>query len=112
METVLLKITRDKAWAAAALPYRIFINNEQRAMLRIGKRIELEVPKERFAIRVEAVGNKLQFQRIESEKVIFPAYCENGVIECRVSSSLQAVGYLTLGLIKPMVTIKIDVIYK
>lgn len=94
-----------------AMPYRIIVNGKEEAKLTIGKSLSLEIPKEQTTLKVSMVGNALTFHKIEKEIVIFPQYCKTNIVNCSITTKINWLGYLTLGLFQAMGRTEINVEY-
>ena len=111
METIILNISRDKAFVGAAMPYRIVINGMEKGKIKIGNNMSLELPCNQSTLKVSMVGNSLSFHNIEKEVVLFPQYCKTGVINCRIKTKFNWLGYLTLGLLQAVGRTELEMEY-
>ena len=112
MSTTKLKITRDKAFVASAMPYRIYINGQEVAKIKIGNEMTFDIPTSQTTLKVAMVGNAMTFHRIEKEVVLFPDHCKSGIIECRIASKANLIGILTCGLFQAIGHLDITVNYR
>lgn len=111
MSEIVLNINRKKALVGAALPYRIIINGEEVDKLMIGKSTSVKVPKQNTTLKISMVGNAINFHNIEKETVLFPECCKTGVINCTIITKINWIGYMTLGILRAMADVKIDIQY-
>lgn len=95
----------------SAMPYRIIVNGTEKAKLTIGKSISLEIPKEQMTLKVSMVGNAMTFHKMEKEIVVFPQYCKTNIINCSITTKLNWLSLLTLGLFQAMGKTEINVEY-
>lgn len=112
METIKLNIKRDNSMTGCAMPYRIIINGTEKAKLTIGKSLSLEIPKEQTTLKVSMVGNAITFHKIGKEIVIFPQYCKTNIINCSISTKINWLGTLTMGLLQAHGRTEINVDYR
>ena len=112
MKTITLNVSRDKSLVGAGMSYRIFINDKEVAKLRIGKTFSCQLPDEQFALRTSMVGNALSFHKIGKEVVVFPEYSKSGVINCKLRTRLNWLGFLTLGMFQAIGRTEIEVLYQ
>lgn len=111
METIKLNLKRDHSMTGGAMPYRIIVNGEEVAKLTIGKSFSLEIPKEQTTLKVSMVGNAMTFHKMEKEIVVFPQYCKTDVINCSITTKLNWIGFMTMGLLQAMGRTEISVEY-
>ena len=111
MNTIKLNISRDKAFVGAAMPYRIIINGKEICKLKIGKSFSMDLPNAQSALKVSMVGNSVTFHKIEKEVVLFPQYCKTGIVNCKISTKFNWIGYLTLGLLQAIGRTEIEIEY-
>lgn len=112
MENIKLNIRRDKSFVGAAMPYRIIINGTKVGKIKIGNNLSFDMPPTQSTLRVSMVGNSLTFHKIEKELVLFPQYCTIGVINCNITTKLNWLGLLSLGIIQAIGRTEIDIEYK
>ena len=112
MDTTKLDISRDKALVGAAMPYRIIVNGTEVGKIKIGNSMSFELPNTQSTLKVSMVGNSLTFHKIEKEVVIFPQYCKTGIINCRINTKFNWLGYLTLGLLQAIGRTELEIEYK
>lgn len=106
-----LHICRDKAFVGAAMPYRIIINGIETAKLAIGKSLFLEIPNEQSTLKVSMVGNSFTFHKIEKTVVLYPQYCKNDMINCKIKTKPNWVGCLTFGLLQAVGRVELEIDY-
>lgn len=111
METMKLNIKRDNSMTGGAMPYRIIVDGKEEAKLTFGKSLSLEIPQEQTTLKVSMVGNTMTFHKIEKEIVIFPQYCKTNIVNCSITTKINWLGYLTLGLLQAMGRTEINVEY-
>lgn len=111
METIKLNIKRDNSITGCAMPYRIFINGTEKAKLTFGKSLSLEIPNELTTLKVSMVGNLITFHKMEKEVVIFPRYCKTDIINCSISTKINWLGTLTMGLLQAHGRTEVNVEY-
>lgn len=111
MKIIKLNISRDKAFVGAAMPYRIIINGKEMNKMKIGGSLSLELPCIQSTLKVSMVGNSMTFHNIEKEVLLFPQYCKNGVINCKIKTKFNWLGYLTLGLLQAIGRTVLDIEY-
>ena len=111
MEKIIINISRDKAFVGAAMPYRIIINGIEKGKINIGKNMSFELENSQSTLKVSMVGNSLTFHNIEKEAVLFPQYCKAGVINCKIRTKFNWLGYLTLGLLQAIGRTELDIEY-
>ena len=112
MKTITLNVSRDKSLVGAGMSYRIFINDKEVAKLRIGKTFSCQLPGEQFTLRASMVGNALSFHKIGKEVVVFPEYSKSGVINCKLRTRQNWLGFLTLGMFQAIGRTEIEVLYQ
>lgn len=111
MSTITLNLYRSKAFVGGAMPYRIIINGTEVGKMMIGKSLSCEIPNAQSSLKVSMVGNSLTFHKIEKEIVLFPQYCKTGVINCKIKTKLNWLGYLTLGLLQAIGRTELEIEY-
>ena len=111
MSTITLNINRDKAFVGAAMPYRIIINGNEVGKIKIGKSITCELPNAQSSLKISMVGNSLTFHKIEKEIALFPQYCKTGVINCKIRTKFNWIGYLTFGLLQAIGRTELEIEY-
>ncbi len=111
MKIIKLNISRDKAFVGAAMPYRIIINGKEMNKIKIGGSLSFELPCIQSTLKVSMVGNSMTFHKIEKEVLLFPQYCKNGVINCKIKTKFNWLGYLTLGLLQAIGRTVLDIEY-
>lgn len=112
MKTIVLAITRKWALCAAAMPCRISVNGQEVAKLKVGGSCSCEISDERTVLRVSIVGNAISLHKAEKEVVLFPEYCRSNTVKCVISTKMNWLGFLTLGLFQAMARIEIEVEYQ
>ena len=93
------------------MPYRISINGEVRGKLWNGKSIDIVIAAEQSVLLVEVKGNWLSPHKIRKEVVLFPQYCKEGRIRCRVVTRHSWLDTITLGLIHAAGSLEVEVEY-
>lgn len=93
------------------MPYHMIVNGQKIAKLVIGKSLSLEIPKEQATLKVSMVGNAVTIHKIEKEIVLFPQYCKTNIINCSVTTKLNWLGALTLGMFQAVGRAEINVEY-
>ena len=111
MNTIKLNISRDKAFVGGAMPYRIIINGTEKGKIRTGKNMLFELPDTQSTLKISMIGNSLTFHNIEKEVVLFPQYCKTGVINCKIRTKFNWLGYLTLGLLQAIGRTELNIEY-
>lgn len=111
MDCIKLNIYRDKSLIGAGMPYRIFVNGVEKGKIGIGKSISIDIPNIQSTLKVSMVGNSLSFHNIEKEVVIFPQYCKNGIVKCRIKTKFNWIGYLTCGLLQAIGRTELEMEY-
>lgn len=111
METIKLNIKRDNSMIGGAMPYRIIVDGKEEAKLTIGKSFSLEILKKQVTLKVSMVGNAMTFHKIEKEIVVFPQYCKTNIVNCAITTKLNWLGVLTLGLFQALGRVEINVEY-
>lgn len=111
MKNLKLHIYRDKALVGAAMYYRVIINEVETGKLRIGKDMTLEIPNTQSTLKVSMVGNSFTFHKIEKSVVLYPQYCINGMINCKINTKLNWLGFLTLGLLQAIGRVELQIDY-
>lgn len=111
METVKLNITRNSAFVAAGMPYRILINGRELLRIANGKTASIDIPKQQSTLTVSMVGNSLNIHKIEKEVTLFPNNAQNGIVNCVISTKANALGVFTSGLFKSMADLEVQVEY-
>lgn len=112
MGTVRLNITRDKSFAAAAMPYRIIVNGEELATIKVGKTLSFDIPNSKSTLKIAMVGNAMSFHNIEKQVVLFPEYCKTGEIDCLITTKLNVFGVIFGGLFQPVGRAELKIVYK
>lgn len=113
MEQVELIVRRDKSFVAGAMPYRVYINGEEKAKITVGKEISLLIPNDdHMALKVSMFGNSMTFRGIEKEVVIYPKYSKNGEIICVISTKKNWLGIITFGIIQAVGKIELNIEYR
>lgn len=111
MNTIKLNISRDKAFVGAAMPYRVIINGTEVGKIKIGGSMSCDIPNTQSTLKISMVGNSMTFHNIEKEVVLFPQYCKSGVINCKIVTKFNWLGYLTLGLLQAIGRTELDIEY-
>lgn len=111
MGNLKLHIYRDKALVGAAMPYRIIINGVETGKLHIGKDMILELPNTPSTLKVSMAGNSFTFHKIEKAVVLHSQYCKNGIINCRINTKLNWLGFFTLGLLQAVGRVELQIDY-
>lgn len=111
MDTIKLNISRDKALVGAAMPYRVIINGTEKGKIKIGGNMSFELPDTRSTLKISMVGNSLTFHNIEKEVVLFPQYCKTGVINCKINTKFNWLGYLTFGFLQAVGRTELNIEY-
>lgn len=111
MKTIMLAITRNWALCAAAMPYRVSVNGQEVAKLKAGGHCSCEISDQRTVLRVAMVGNAFSLHKAEKEVVLFPKYCRSNTVKCGISTKMNWLGFLTLGLFQSIARIEIEVEY-
>ena len=111
MDRIILNISRDKAFVGAAMPYRIIINGKEMGKMKIGNNMSFDLPNIQSTLKVSMVGNSLTFHNIEKEVVLFPQCCKTGVVNCKIKTKFNWLGYLTLGLLQAVGRTELDIEY-
>ena len=106
-----LNISRDKAFAGAAMPYRIIINGKELNTIKNGGSLSFELPSIQSTLKVSMIGNSMTFHNIEKEVVLFPQYCKTGVINCKIKTKFNWLGSLTFGLFQAVGRMDLDIEY-
>lgn len=91
-----LKITRDKSVVGAAMPYRVYIDGEQKCMLLLGQTVVLDVPEKQIFLKVSMAG--MMIHKIEAEAIIYPEKCKDGIVNCTVKTKADLKGILSFAL--------------
>ena len=91
-----LKITRDKAYVGAAMPYRVYIDGEEKCMLLLGQTVVLDVPEKKITLKVSMAG--MMIHKIEAEAIIYPENCKDGIVNCTIKTKANFKGIFSLGL--------------
>ena len=112
MDSIKLNIGRDKAFVGAAMPYRIIINGMEKGKIKIGNNISFELPCDQSTLKVSMVGNSLTFHKIEKEVVLFPQYCKTCIINCKIRTKFNWLGFLTFGLLQAIGRTELEIDYK
>ena len=111
MNTIKLNISRDKAFVGAAMPYRVIINGTEVGKIKIGGSMSCDIPNTQSTLKISMVGNSMTFHNIEKEVVLFPQYCKTGVINCKIVTKFNWLGYLTFGLLQAIGRTELDIKY-
>lgn len=111
MSTITLNINRDKAFVGAAMPYHIIINGTEVGKLTIGKSMLCELPNVQSSLRVSMMGNSMNFHKIEKEIVLFPQYCKTSVINCKIKTKFNWIGFLTFGFLQAVGRTELEIEY-
>ena len=82
-----LKITRDKAYVGAAMPYRVYIDGEEKCMLLLGQTVVLDVPEKKITLKVSMAG--MMIHKIEAEAIIYPEKCKDGIVNCTIKTNAE-----------------------
>lgn len=112
MKTIQLNISRDKAFVGTAMPYRVYINNQEVGKIKIGSTITLEISDQPTTIKVSMVGNVLNFHPIEKEVVLFPEKSKSGIIDCLITTKPIWAGILTYGFLQAVGRAELILNYK
>lgn len=104
-----ITVIREKAWVAAAMPYKISINGNQVQSLKIGQQFTIETPSEPFTLSVDMVGNSLNISKMKAEVKINPADHPSN-ITCLITTKLNWIGLITYSLAAPVGDIHINVL--
>ena len=107
-----LNIERTKSFVGAAMPYRIYVNGTEQGKLMIGNRLSVEIPDSNTVLKVSMGGNISTFHKMEKEIVIFPEHCRGGIINCTISTKLNWIGLLTMGIFQAVGRLDINVKYQ
>ena len=111
MKNFKLHICRDRAFVGAAMPYRIIINGVETSKLGIGKSLVIEIPNTQSTLKVSMVGNSFIFHKIEKTVVLYPQYCNNDTVNCKIRTKLNWFGFLTLGLLQAVGRVELKIYY-
>lgn len=111
MKTYTLNVKRNKSLVGAAMPYRVFVNGELQGNLMVGDSLSINISDSHLVLKVSMAGNAMMFHKIEKEIVIFPEYSGKQLINCEISTSLNWIGALTMGLFQAIGKLKIGVEY-
>ena len=112
MRTIQLNISRDKAYVAAAMGYRILIDNQEVGKIKIGQTMTLNIPDKPTSLKVSMVGNAMNIHRMEKEVVLFPEKSSSGIVECSINTKPNWLGILTSGFIQAVGQINLTINYK
>lgn len=110
-ETVTLKVTRKSGFVAAAMPYKILVDDKEVGKLMPGKSLTLEIPAVPTKLSVNMVGNSLTFHEMRDEEHLFPEKSKRGLIECTIETKANVLGILTSAVFKAPGTIHIETEY-
>lgn len=111
MDRIKLNISRDKSFVGAAMPYRIFINREEKDKLKLGKSISFDLQNTQSTLKVSMAGKSFMFHKIEKEVVLFPQHCKTGIINCKIKTKLNWLGFMTLGLLQAVGRTELEIEY-
>lgn len=111
MNNILLTVIRDNSFTSAAMKYPIAVNNHGVGSLSIGQSLACHVNEEQHVLKVSVIGNNLTLHKMEKEVVLFPKYCKTGKINCYITTQINWIGMLTLGLLQAVGKIEIRVEY-
>lgn len=111
METVKLNISRDRSLVGIAMPFRVSVDGNEIDLFKSGEYKTLIIPYKRVVLHVSMLGNKVAFHKIYKEVVLFPQYCNSGIINCLISTKFNPLGLLTMGIFSSVGKIVIDVEY-
>lgn len=106
-KTVTLKVTRKSGFVAAAMPYKILIDDKEVGKLMPGKSLTVEIPAVPTKLAVNMVGNSLTFHEMKDEEQLFPEKAKRGLIECTIDTKANVLGILTSAVFKAPGTIHI-----
>ncbi len=108
---ITLNIERKKSFVGAAMPYRIYVNGVEVGTLMNGHSLSVEIPNVQSTIKVSMVGNAMTFHKLEKEVAIFPEYQKSKCMTCTISTKLNWVGLLTMGVYQPVGNVKMSLGY-
>ena len=110
METIKLIIICDKAFVGAVLPYHLFINGKEMGKIKKGKNTSYELPYAQSTLKVSIPRTSL-IHKVEKEVVLFPQFCNKGIINCTIVSKLNLLGFISLGIVQPHYVISLHIEY-
>lgn len=112
MDQITLNVKREKSFVAGAMPYLIKVDDKEVGKLRIGQDLSVTIPNAPVTLKVWMVGNGFTFHKIEKSVVLHPERCQRGIITCTIDTKSDALGVISMGLLKPVGSIEIKVDYR
>ena len=125
MESIKLNITHIKSRYSALAPFTymgpfiIYFNDIEIVKLPNGRHISLDVPTDKkFLLIISMTGMNSIKQKmtphsaLTSKKVmIYPEYCNNGIVNCIIKTHINLIGTATFGLLSPVCELDVSIDY-
>lgn len=107
-----LRITRDKSFVGAIMPYRIKIDGREITKISTGGDVVINVPMTPFKVDIEMVGNSMNFHPIRSTLNIDPRHSKSGCMYCHLTTKPNWAGIIVSGLFFPIGKLVVNFNYK
>lgn len=111
MEKVKLVVSRKNSFVGYAMPIRVKINGLQIGQVKVGQKLELDVPCQPLNLELDMVGNSMSIHPIKKTFVINPAQSPRGVVMVDFGVKGKMLGILTSGMAGKVGDIEADIKY-
>ena len=92
-QRIQLNITREKAFVAALVKYRVYYNGAEAGSLANGDSITIKgLSSQKFLLKVQPRGDTLALHRMVCEIEIDPSRCKTNIVNCRVVTKPKLLG--------------------
>lgn len=111
METVTLIVSRRPSFVGMAMPVRVLINGMLIGQVKVGGRLQVNIPVQNCMLELDMVGNNMSHRPIRGSFSLTPAYCIKGVITVDFGVKSNALGILTSGIWQKLGEMQADIKY-
>lgn len=111
METVTLIVSRRPSYVGMAVAVRVLINGMLIGQVKVGGRLQVNIPVQNCMLELDMVGNSYSFRPIRGTFPLTPSYCKKGVITVDFGVKSNALGILTSGIWQKLGDIQADIKY-
>lgn len=111
MSMVKLFVKRKSSFVGAVMPYYIKINGIEKSRLRNGGECSFDIPLEQCILGVSMVGGTFTLHKISKEVVLFPCNNKSGRMFCEITTSVNWIGFFTLGIFAPVGKLQLNITY-
>lgn len=112
MDQITLNVKRERSFVGGAMTYLVKVDDREVGKLRIGQDLSLTIPKHPVTLKVWMIGNGFTFHKLEKSVVLHPEKCQRGIITCTIETKSDTLGVISMGLLKPVGNINIEVDYR